>query len=241
MFKTACTEYGLQLASPFEGLRNMKAELETQTNWRSLTPDEFARVTDALWSRPNNAVTLHGLLALENGCRISDANGLEVLDVRLSGDTPHIAFKPNRTRRLDKGSVKRSVPLSPALVDRLRAYSETHNRDKAPNEPFFERKYVGQNGRSNISTQLVRLIRTTTNNEGNREVVEHSLRHTFKDRGRAARVDIGVIDYLQGHKSPLSSSISDRYGSGVPPEHHLKDWERIMATTNWGVFNKSVL
>lgn len=236
MFKTACKEYGLQLASPFKGLRNTTAELETQTNWRSLTPEEFAKVSDALWSRPNNAVTLHGLLASENGCRIIDANGLEIKDIRLSSETPHIVFKSNRTRRLDKGSVKRSVPLSPALIDRLRAYSETHNQGKSPDEPFFERKYVGQNGRSNISTQLIRLIRKATDNEGDREVVEHSLRHTFKDRGRAARVDIGVIDYLQGHKSQLSSAISDRYGSGVPPEHHLADWKSIMATTKWGYF-----
>jgi integrase len=128
------------------------------------------------------------------------------------------------------------VPLSDALVDRLLAYAETSNSGKAPDEPFFDRKYVGHNGRSNISNQLVGLIRRATDNEGNREVVEHSLRHTFKDRGRAARVDIGVIDYLQGHKNPLSSSVSERYGTGVPPNHHKDDWERIMQTTQWGYF-----
>lgn len=236
MFNKVCVEYGLQLSNPFINLRNMRAEKETQTNRRSLSPAELPQFSNAIWSRPNTAVTLHGLLALETGCRINDANGLEVQDVRLAGTTPHVVFRSNSTRRLDKGSVERSVPLSSALLDRLKTYAEAHNAGKQSTASFFETKYVGQNGRSNISSQLTSLIRKSTGNQNNPEITEHSLRHTFKDRGRAARIDTGVVAYLQGHKTPLSSTISDRYGTGVPPDHHLVDWQRILATTKWGYF-----
>ena len=41
----------------------------------------------------------------------------------------------------------------------------------------------------------------------------YSARHDFEDRGRAARVDWAVLDYLTGHKTKQSSVVAQDSGT----------------------------
>ena len=53
----------------------------------------------------------------------------------------------------------------------------------------------------------------------------HSLRHTFRDRLRAAEVPLEAIDQLGGWSSV--SNIGSRYGQGYSVEHLRQYMDRI--------------
>ena len=82
----------------------------------------------------------------------------------------------------------------------------------------------------NVSTQLNKLIRDEMK-VTDPELVSYSTRHTFKDRGRAARVSPEVYDY----KTTQSSAIAMRYGTGVPPSVYKDDMDRLFTATEWGL------
>ena len=171
---------------------------------------------------------LIGLIMLFSGCATSEAAGLEVADIRLDCEVPHIRFGPNSHRRLDKGRLERSVPIAATLLNHLKAHNLSNN-----GEAGAFGKYSEASSYSNVSTQLNNVIRDKLE-VSDPSLVSYSTRHTFKDRGRAARISPEIVDYLQGHVTKSSSAIAQRYGTGVPPSVYLEDLTKILGTTTWG-------
>ena len=227
VFNFARQEYqDPNIKNPFEGLRKMSLEHENALGRRSFLPSELAAYEKALLSKP--VIGLIGLVMIYTGCRPSEAAGLEVADLRLDSATPHIRFKHNTFRRLDKGSLERSVPVAPPLLNALKNIALN---DDSTAGVFG--KYSEARSYSNVSIQLNNLIREKLKIT-DPALVSYSTRHTFKDRGRAARIVPEVTDYLQGHVTKSSSAIAQRYGTGVPPSVYAEDIEKIFATKVWG-------
>lgn len=233
VFNTARKEFmDATIANPFEGLRNSAAEHDDATKRRSFTPDELALYEQAVRAKAQPELQLIGLLMIYTGCRTSEASGLEVRDIDIFSNTPHVKFRDNQFRRLDKKGLSRSVPLARPLLDALRQYDIPEDA-KAP---LFG-KYAPRSAADNVSNQLNSLIRYDLK-LSEPQLVAYSTRHTFKTRAKAARVDDPVIDYLQGHKSEYSTRIAQKYSDGLLPEVFQEDLGRILATKQWAVLKE---
>lgn len=230
VFNFARKEYqDVTIVNPFEGLRNMAAERDDATDRRPFTPSELEQYEVAIRAKPNPQISLIGLLMIYTGCRTSEAAGLQVKDISLTSNTPHIKIRNNKFRKLEKGGLARSVPLVTPLLDALRSYQMPSD----PDAGAFG-TYAPRSAHDNVGTQLNNLIRDKMK-VSDPELVSYSTRHTFKDRGRAARLAPEVYDYLQGHKTAQSSAIAQNYGTGVPPSIYKEDMDRLFATTEWGI------
>lgn len=233
VFNVARKEFmDASIANPFEGLRNSAAEHDDATKRRSFTPEELAQYESAVRNKAQPELQLIGLLMIYTGCRTSEASGLQCRDVDLSSNTPHVKFRDNKFRRLDKKGLARSVPLATPLLDALRGYEMPQD----PQAPLFGR-YAPRSAADNVSIQLNSLIRHDLKIADPR-LVSYSTRHTFKTRGKAARVDDPVIDYLQGHKSNYSTQIAQKYSDGLLPEAFRDDLGRILASDTWAVLEE---
>lgn len=231
VFNFARQEYQDQtIKNPFEGLRNMARERDTSKVRRSFTSTELAAYEKALTEKTKGGspIGVIGLVMLYTGCATSEAAGLEVGDIRLECETPHLRMRANSHRKLDKGRIERSVPIAVPLLKHLKALKLPYHAD----EGAFG-KYSDPSSYSNVSIQLNQVIRHKLK-ISDPSLVAYSTRHTFKDRGRAASVAPEVIDYLQGHVTKASSAIVQRYGTGVPPNMYVEDLISILATTEWG-------
>ncbi len=217
-----------KIRNPFEGLRDMTRERETANDRRSFTPTELSAYEKALVDKLPSPIGLIGLVMLYTGCATSEAAGLEVADIRLDCETPHLRIAANSHRRLDKGRINRSVPIAAPLLEHLMAL-QLPKDEKAG---AFG-KYSDAKSYSNVSVQLNSLIRDKLKIK-DPSLTSYSTRHTFKDRGRAARVAPEVYDYMQGHVTKASSAMAQRYGTGIPPSFCLQDLNKILATTAWG-------
>jgi len=220
------------IANPFEGLRNSAAEHDDATKRRSFTPAELIQYEQCLRNKQQPELQLIGLLMIYTGCRTSEASGLQVRDIDLLSNAPNVKFRDNKIRRLDKKGLSRTVPLATPLLDALREYDMPDD----PQAPLFG-KYSPRSAADNVSIQLNSLIRHQLGITDPR-LVSYSTRHTFKTRGKAARVEDPVIDYLQGHKSEYSTRIAQKYSDGLLPEAFRNDLQRILETENWAVLEE---
>ena len=229
VFNLSRKEYQhMTISNPFEGLRNMDAERDDATRRRSFSPEEIKQDEELLRQKRQPELAMIGLLMIYTGCRTSEAAGLQVRDIALSSNAPHVKIRSNALRRLDKKGLERAVPLAAPLLEALRTYDLPDD----PNASAFG-DYGERSAHDNVSVQLNQLIRDKMG-VSDPELVAYSTRHTMKDRGRAARIAPDVLDYLQGHKTRLSSMIATRYGTGVPPSIYQDDIDRIFTVAEWG-------
>ena len=232
VFNFARQEYQDEtILNPFGGLRKMALEREDAKDRRSFTPTELVAYEKALTEKlaeGRSPIGLIGLVMLYTGCATSEAAGLEVSEIRLDCAVPYIRVKSNSHRRLDKGRLARSVPIAPPLLTHLTAHKLPKTEDAGAFGKYSDTKSYG-----NVSVQLNSLIRDRLN-ISDPSLTSYSTRHTFKDRGRAARVTPEVVDYMQGHVTKASSGIAQRYGTGVPPSICVEDLNKILTTNTWG-------
>ena len=149
----------------------------------------------------------------ETGCRLAEIVGLRLEDVDLENRVLHI--RPNTHRRLKTAGSERSTPLSStacAALTKALKYSD--------DEWLFPR-YIKE-GRCYATHASAALAKWTKRRWG---MTGHSLRHTFRDRLRAAEVPLEAIDQLGGWSSV--GGVGTRYGRGYSVEHLRQYIDRI--------------
>lgn len=213
--------------NPFSGLSNKLQESKHSVRRKSFTPVQWRKYVEILTEWPNKEIGLIGLIMAFTGCRTSEAAGLNVRDVRLFDQTPNLVFRSNDLRSMDKGGLERSVPIFDPLVSILKDHLLTLQGDGA-----MFKKYGGIRNYGNVSVQLNNIIRKKLN-IFDKEIVAYSLRHTIHDKGRAARVDQAVHEYIVGHLSSGSSRIHQKYGTRMPPEALVDDMRAILNQDDW--------
>lgn len=145
----------------------------------------------------------------DTGARVGEIAGLEVQDVFLNHETPHIYIRPNTTRRLKTDSSNRKVPLTGAAQESLRAALKVTEGEG----PIWS-QYARPRGADAASAVLMKNLRKLTKEK---KLTIHSLRHRFKDRCRDAGMPKNVQDQILGHSSV---DVGERvYGS---PEAKLR-------------------
>lgn len=141
----------------------------------------------------------------ETGCRLAEIVGLRVGDVDLQSRVVHI--RPNDKRRLKTSSSERSLPLTEvALIAFGKAMLASDGEWVFP-------RYIKEDGcyATHASNALAKWTKAKWG------LTAHSLRHTFRDRLRAAEVPLEAIDQIGGWSSV--SSIGSKYGRGYSVEH----------------------
>ena len=141
----------------------------------------------------------------ETGCRLAEIVGLRVEDVDLQGSVVHI--RPNDKRRLKTAGSERSLPLTDVACLAL-----SKALDTSDGEWLFPR-YIKEDGcyATHASNPMAKWTKARWG------MTAHSLRHSFRDRLRAAEVPLEAIDQLGGCSSV--SSIGSKYGNGYSVEH----------------------
>lgn len=121
------------------------------------------------------------------GLRIDEACTLEVSDIDAARMVIHV--------RHGKGDVARDVPLSPRLLESLRAYW----RQERPPRPFL---FVGKYTRKPVSPAAVRKAMQRARGAAGlkRRATPHTLRHSFATHLLEAGTDVRVIQQLLGHR-----------------------------------------
>ena len=109
--------------NPFSGLSNKKQEKEEAIDRRSLKPEEWHCYLEQVNMIEDDQLKIISLLMIYTGCRTSEAAGIQVKDLKLTGNMPHVVFRTNKIRRMDKDGLERAVPLLSPILDALRPYA----------------------------------------------------------------------------------------------------------------------
>ena len=217
------------VANPFSGLANKTAERDEAVIIRSLKPSEFHQYVNLLEGHHNWEIATIGLIMAYTGCRTGEAAGLEMRDIKLTDNIPHIVFRTNQVRRIGKGGLERAVPLMARILDRLRegpTYVDT--------QAAYFNKYGKVSAFDNVSNQLNSVIKKGVVNDVS--VVAYSTRHTFRDRSTAAGIRSDNAEYLMGHLSSGSSRIHKSYGTMTPPFSLYQEMVDTYAQKEWGYY-----
>ena len=218
--------------NPFSGLSNKQLEKEEALDRRSFKPIEWYDYLSHVNELSDPQIRLIGLLMIYTGCRTNEACGLQVKDLKIESNVPHIVFRTNSIRRMDKDGFERAVPLLTPLLDALRHY-ETLTEQEAPLFPNFG----STKGFENASVKLRYIVNTVMALE-DPSVVPYSTRHTFRDRSEVAgTVAKSRAEYIMGHVSDGSSRIHKEYGTKTPPQILLDDMIKIYEVTDWGYYD----
>ena len=150
----------------------------------------------------------------ETGCRLAEIVGLRVEDVDLEDEVLHI--RPNNKRRLKTTGSERSLPLAGHALDAVRLVMA-----KANGSDWLFPQYIKEDGcyATHASNALAKWTKRRWG------MTAHSLRHTMRDRLRAAEVPLEAIDQLGGWSSV--GGVGSRYGQGYSVEHLRQYMDRI--------------
>jgi integrase/recombinase XerD len=151
---------------------------------RVLSQEQIVALLEALRELRYRAIAM---VMYGAGLRIREACTLEVSDIDSARMVIHV--------RHGKGDAARDVPLSPRLLEALRAYWQ----QQRPPLPFL---FVGKYTREPVNPEAVRkaMQRARAAAGIKRRVTPHSLRHSFATHLLEAGTDVRVIQQLLGHR-----------------------------------------
>ena len=137
----------------------------------------------------------------ETGCRLAEIVGLRLEDINLDNDLIHI--RPNSARRLKNRTSERVVPL----VGYAKLAIEQALTQADDEWLFPQYLKVGHCYATHASNAVNKWLKRDFGG-----LTAHSLRHTFRDRLRAAEVPTEMIDQLGGWSSV--DGVGARHGQG---------------------------
>jgi integrase/recombinase XerD len=181
--------YAVTLRTPFpiEYIPHPRGEMKLPV---ILSRDEVARLLDAA-ANVKHATILATTYAA--GLRVSEVAHLKPADIDSGRMLIHV--------RLGKGRKDRYVPLSPALLQRLRAYWKIYR----PTIWLFP----GQRDSNPMSiVSLATIVRRACRRAGiTKKATPHTLRHTYATHQLEAGVDLRLIQEVLGHSRPETTAI----------------------------------
>lgn len=151
----------------------------------------------------------------ETGCRLAEIVGLELKDINLEQGLIHI--RPNSARRLKTRNSERTLPL----VGYARTAMDLAL--KSAEDSYLFPRYIkkGSCQATHASNALNKWLKQDFGLTG------HCLRHTFRDRLRAAECPLELIDQIGGWRS--ITTVGAGYGEGYGIQKII-DWIRRIET-----------
>jgi integrase len=200
----AYAELDLGKRNPFSRLF-IKGEGEDSHKRGTFTNEQLKWGYDKALASGSQIKLLMPLLG-ETGCRLAEIVGLKFEDIDLENDLIHI--RSNSARRLKSRSSERTLPL--VGYAKLAMEQALKRADDAYLFPRYIRD--GKCYATHASNALNKWLKKDFDG-----LTAHCLRHTFRDRLRAAECPMDLIDQIGGWKSV--SSIGNTYGEGFKIDH----------------------
>ena len=229
VFNKAIRRYDLVRNNPFS---NMKVPEVRGGKVRPFTPSELDNLIDAIagWKNQFPERYLISKLMLETGCRTEEAWGLELGDLKLTAEIPHLWFRNNETRVLGKGSHSRPSVILEPLLSELRAWARGLEDHEAKSKLF---PYTVSRSRptDSVSQAQMALIRQKVSLD--RRVVMYSARHTNITRADRAGIRTGLSSYIFGHQNSETTAIHRRYIAGESLAGIRDAMLKIRAVQDW--------
>jgi len=202
IFNFCILENGLDVANPFSGTYLPSSRpLETR---RAFNQSDLLKLNQLCVNKNDDIRWLISLIA-DTGMRLSEAVGLEVVDLRLDEEIPFVDLKPNRHRGLKTLQSVRCIPLVGASL-----WAANNLRSKHVSGVCFPR-YFSTGKLSSNSASASASLNKWIKSIFDENYVVHGLRHTFRDRLRNVGAPADLIDQIGGWSS---SSVGQSYGDG---------------------------
>lgn len=210
VFNKAIRRFDLIRNNPFSNLKTPEA---AGGKVRPFTPSELASLVEALdgWKNQHPERHLISFLMLETGCRTEEAWGLELGDLRLTAEIPHLWFRNNDTRVLGKGSHSRPAVILEPLLSDMKVWARGLE-DHTAKSKLFPHTVSRSRPTDSVSQAQMSLIRRRVSTD--RRVVMYSSRHTNITRADRAGIRTGLSSYIFGHQNSETTAIHQRYIAG---------------------------
>jgi len=146
----------------------------------------------------------------ETGCRIAEIVGLRTSDIDLQRDV--IFIRPHEQRRLKSSGSERTLPLVGYSREAITLLL------KGREGPLLYQRYLGPSGirATHASNALNNWLKPRFGG-----LTAHCLRHTMRDRLRAIRTPLEMIDQIGGWSSV--NTAGSKYGAGYSVEQ-IREW-----------------
>lgn len=143
-------------------------------------------------------------LQIDLGCRLGEAAGLAIEDIKLDAPFPYVQIQPHPWRSLKTANSERSVPLVGISLWAAQRIIATKTNDQLYAFPQYT---DGKNCKADsASATLNKWMKSL-----GLDKTTHELRHTMRDRLRNANVPTSEIDAIGGWGKSLAK---DNYGEG---------------------------
>lgn len=146
------------------------------------------------------------------GLRLGEAVGIEVTDIRSALGRLHL--------RDTKGGQERYVPISPAMIEELRAFWKTHRHARW----LFPAPHQGRPMNRAVVQQAVQMARAELGLSP--KVTPHTLRHCYATHLLEEGVSLRLISQFLGHRS-LDTTAIYTHLTATTEEHARQALERL--------------
>lgn len=143
-------------------------------------------------------------LQIDLGCRLGEAAGLALADIKLDAPIPYVQIQPHPWRSLKTANSERTVPLVGVSLWAAQRILETKTKDQLYAFPQYTDGVTCK--ADSASATLNKWMDTL-----GLEKTTHELRHTLRDRLRNANVPTSEIDAIGGWGKNLTK---ENYGQG---------------------------
>ena len=208
MVSFTINELGLDCRNAFSGVY-LSPETDKQKR-QPLNLDQIRSLQQQCYEKDDDVRWLVARIS-DTGMRLAEAAGLMMKDLILDSPHPHVVA-PYPHRSLKTKASERVIPLVGASLWAAQRLSENNSRDFC-----FPRYTSEQRCNSNSASAAInKWVKSVVGYEA----VIHGLRHSFRDRLRAAEAPTELIDQLGGWSL---KTVGQSYGHGYATEN-LSNW-----------------
>ena len=194
-------EHGLDCKNAFS--RVYLPDLDDSKKRKPIPIENIRQIQKDCMQADDEARWLVALIS-DTGMRLSEAAGLQIDDIKLDCEIPHIDLKPHAWRSLKTKGSQRQIPLVGISLWAAQRIKETNT-----DSPYAFPRYTsakGTNGNS-ASAAINKWLKPRVP-EG---CVIHSFRHSLRDRLRAVQCPSDMIDQIGGW---ATAGVGQAYGEG---------------------------
>jgi integrase len=200
MVSFTINELGLDCRNAFSGVY-FAPETDKQKR-QPLSIDQIRTLQQHCYQKDDDVRWLVALMS-DTGMRLAEAAGLMMKDLILDSPHPHVVVTPYPHRSLKTKASERIIPLVDAsLWAAQRIVASTRSEFCFPR--YTSSESCNSNSASAAINKWVKSVAVD-------EAVIHGLRHSFRDRLRAAEAPTELIDQLGGWRL---KTVGQSYGNG---------------------------
>jgi integrase len=209
MVSFTINELGLDCRNAFSGVY-LAPETDKQKR-QPLSIDQIRTLQRHCYEKDDDVRWLVALIS-DTGMRLAEAAGLMMKDLVLDRPHPHVVVTLYPHRSLKTNASERIIPLIGASLSATQRLSGNTDSDFC-----FPRYTNKQRCNSNSASAAInKWVKSVVGDEA----VIHGLRHSFRDRLRAAEAPTELIDQLGGWSL---KTVGQSYGNGYATEN-LSNW-----------------